>query len=164
MTPLTSPRPHGNIILFIRGSEYRNNTIGDMGIEVAANVTRPYSTPRLYRKTLNSSLCTIHCGDLFLSKATVAIAGNGSKNNSYIVTDEDRDIETSVVFVYYNLLFMKSSSKKLIFKFIMTAKLEPPLKILIAKKEQYFLRIQRLFENSKDLSNKDKIHHFKIRY
>ncbi|KAF5288554.1 hypothetical protein FQR65_LT12007 [Abscondita terminalis] len=46
----------------------------------------------------------------------------------------------------------------------MSAKSQQQLKILIAKKEQYFSRIQRLYDCSKDTSTKDKLSHFQIRY
>lgn len=46
----------------------------------------------------------------------------------------------------------------------MTQKKEQQLRILVAKKEQYFARIQRLFDNSRDVSTPEKANQFLIRY
>ncbi|XP_031337366.1 uncharacterized protein LOC116166529 [Photinus pyralis] len=38
------------------------------------------------------------------------------------------------------------------------------LRILVAKKEQYFQRLQRLYENSRDISSSEKLNNFRVRY
>lgn len=46
----------------------------------------------------------------------------------------------------------------------MASKTQQQLNILIAKKEQYFMRIQRLYDNSKNVSTAENLEHFRVRF